>query len=65
MYDPDKLYLADDPVLAVLGSYSTLATWRHEGRGPAFIKISGKRVAYRGSDLNAWLEARVVVPAGA
>ena len=32
-----------------------------EGRGPAFIKL-GSRVAYRGSDLNAWLATRSVRP---
>ena len=37
---------------------------RHQpqpGRGPAFIKL-GSRVAYRGSDLNAWLATRSVRP---
>ena len=62
MFDADKLYLTDDPSLLVLGPYSTLASWRCEGRGPAFIKI-GSRVAYRGSDLNEWLESRTVKPA--
>ncbi len=51
MFDEHKLYLAGDPALLVLGRPSTLAHWRSEGRGPAFIKL-GARVAYRGSDLN-------------
>jgi len=62
MFDEDKLYFAGDPALLVLGSPSTLAHWRSEGRGPAYIKI-GWRVAYRGSDLNAWLAARTIRPA--
>lgn len=61
MFDPDKLYLTDDPALLVLGRPLTLAHWRCEGRGPAYIKMNG-RVAYRGSDLNEWLEARTVRP---
>ena len=59
MFQDDKLYLTDDPALRVLGPYSTLATWRSKGVGPAFIKI-GARVAYRGEDLNRWLEERTV-----
>ena len=61
MFDDDKLYPARDPALRKLGSPSTLAHWRTEGRGPAFIKL-GARVAYRGSDLNQWLASRTVRP---
>ena len=61
MFDDHKLYLAGDPALLVLGRPSTLAHWRSEGRGPAFIKL-GARVAYRGSDLNQWLALRTVRP---
>ena len=45
MFDDDKLYLAGDPALLVFGRPSTLAHWRSEGRGPAFIKL-GSRVGY-------------------
>lgn len=61
MFDDDKLYLAGDPALLQLGSPSTLAHWRSEGRGPAYVKL-GARVAYRGLDLNAWLAAQTVRP---
>ena len=61
MFDDRKMYLARDPALLVLGRPSTLAHWRSEGRGPAFIKL-GSRVAYRGADLNAWLAAQTVRP---
>lgn len=64
MFDPEKLYLTDDAALLVLGPYSTLAHWRSEGRGPAFLKI-GRRVAYSGADLNAWLAERRIEPTGA
>ena len=47
MFDPNKLYFANDPALNALAPYSTMAHWRCEGRGPAFIKI-GSRVAYSG-----------------
>ena len=47
MFDDRKMYLARDPALLVLGRPSTLAHWRSDGLGPAFIKL-GARVAYRG-----------------
>ena len=62
MFEENQLYFTDNLALKALAPYSTLAHWRSEGRGPAFIKI-GSRVAYRGADLNAWLEARTVSPA--
>ncbi len=61
MFDPEKLYMTSDPDLLALAPYSTMAHWRSEGRGPAFIKI-GSRVAYRGADLNLWLASRTVRP---
>ena len=59
MFDENKLYLANDPALRPLGSYMTLAHWRSEGRGPAFIRL-GRRVAYSGRALNEWLRLRTV-----
>lgn len=35
-------------------SAQTLARWRHEGKGPAFVKI-GRMVTYRVSDVRQWL----------
>ena len=61
MFDDDRLYFTNDPALLVLGRPSTLAHWRSGGRGPAYLKI-GSRVAYRGADLNAWLDAQIVRP---
>ncbi len=59
MFQPDKLYRTDDPEIEALAPYSTLAHMRSEGRGPDFLRV-GKRVLYRGSDLNAWLETVTV-----
>ena len=64
MFDDNKLYLTRDPALKKIGPYSTLAHWRSEGRGPKFIKL-GSKVAYRGSDLNEWLQSRTVEPRAA
>ena len=51
MFDSDTFYFTRDPALAVIASYSTLAHWRSEGRGPAYVRL-GRRIAYRGGDLN-------------
>ena len=61
LFDEAKLYRSDDPALNVLASWSTRAHWRSEGRGPAFLRL-GRRVFYRGADLNAWIASRVVQP---
>jgi len=61
MFDDDRFYLTDDPALLVLGRPSTLAHWRCEGRGPAYVKF-GSRVAYLGLHLNEWVERQVVRP---
>ena len=61
MFDDNRLYLAGDPALLVLGRPSTLAHWRCEGRGPAYVKL-GSRVAYFGLHLNEWVKDQVVRP---
>jgi len=38
----------------------TLAVWRAEGKGPDFTRL-GKSVFYRQVDVQAWIEANVVV----
>ena len=64
MFDDDKFYAASDPTLTAIIPYSTSASWRHEGRGPRFVKV-GSKVFYRGIDLNAWLDERTVEPKAA
>jgi excisionase family DNA binding protein len=39
----------------------TLAQWRYQGTGPAFMKL-GRHVRYRRSDLDDWLTSRTVAP---
>ena len=36
---------------------ATLRWWRHTGQGPRSFKI-GRRVTYRRSDLESWIEAQ-------
>jgi predicted DNA-binding transcriptional regulator AlpA len=40
---------------------STLVAWRHQGRGPKYLRI-GRSCFYREADLMAWLDAQCVVP---
>ena len=61
MFEDAKFYLTNDPALLVLGRPSTLAHWRSEGRGPAFVKL-GMRVGYLGRALNEWIRLRTVQP---
>ena len=61
MFEPDRLYFTADEALKQIAPYFTLAHWRCEGRGPAYVKI-GARVAYRGADLNDWIERQTVRP---
>ena len=62
-FDPDRYYGTDDSGLLLLGRPATLTRWRHEGRGPAYVRF-GNRVLYRGADLNEYLDAHVVEPTG-
>lgn len=43
-------------------SVSALETWRCEGKGPKYLKLH-RRVRYRLSDLDAWLDAGTIEPA--
>jgi predicted DNA-binding transcriptional regulator AlpA len=36
----------------------TIARWRIEGRAPRFVVLGVRRLAYRPSDVKAWLEER-------
>ena len=59
MFDEAKIYKPNDPALACIATVSTLAHWRHENRGPVFVRL-GARIGYLGRDLNRWLESRAV-----
>lgn len=41
-------------------SVETLAQWRSERRGLAFVKLARNRVAYRQEDLSKWLATKTV-----
>lgn len=61
IFDNNRTYILGDLELNVLGTREKLAQWRHRMVGPPWVKI-GRKVAYVGSDLNAWLDAQRTDP---
>ena len=59
LFNEDRTYVLGDPELDLIGDRAKLAQWRHRGIGPAFYRL-GRKIVYRGADLNAWAEARRV-----
>ena len=37
-----------------------LQNWRLRGGGPRFVKVSARSIRYRRSDLNDWIESKLV-----
>jgi len=42
-------------------SLRQLQRFRRTGEGPAFMRLSSRRIAYRPTDIDTWLASRVVV----
>ncbi|MGP9791098.1 helix-turn-helix transcriptional regulator [Roseinatronobacter sp. NSM] len=62
-YAPPPEYLNTAHAAAYLGlTPGGMETMRKEGRGPAFIRASGKLVRYRVADLNDWMAQHRVEP---
>lgn len=61
LFDQDRNYVLGDPELEVIGDRAKLAQWRHRKIGPPFYRL-GRKIVYRGSDLNSWAEAQRVDP---
>lgn len=62
LFEEDRNYVLGDQELNLIGNCNKLAQWRHKRMGPAFYKL-GRKVIYRGADLNAWAEANRHDPA--
>ncbi len=54
----DKLLLPEEVRAIVRLSEPTIYRLRRKGRFPAPILVSDKRIAYRESEILAWIEAR-------
>lgn len=61
LFEQNRNYLPGDPELEIIGDRTKLAQWRHKGTGPAYYKL-GRKVIYRGADLNAWAERQRIDP---
>ncbi len=61
IFENVRNYVLEDPELALLGDRDKLAQWRHKGMGPPFYRL-GRKIVYRGVDLNQWVEAHRVDP---
>lgn len=58
---PSTRLLTAENVAAITGlSVETLAQWRSQRKGIPFLKISRNVVRYRQSDLDRWLDERIV-----
>ncbi|MEJ6388827.1 MerR family transcriptional regulator [Gymnodinialimonas ulvae] len=61
LFEQNRNYVLGDPELDVIGPREKLAQWRHKGTGPAFYRL-GRKIVYRGEDLNTWADAQRVDP---
>lgn len=56
IFDPGRVYDDEDAALDLIANKSKRAQWRHRRVGPCYLKF-GRRVKYKGSDLNSWAES--------
>lgn len=64
IFDNNRNYVLGDPALELIGDRDKLAQWRHKGMGPAFYRL-GRKIVYRGADLNEWANSHRVEPGNA
>jgi hypothetical protein len=56
LFEQNRNYVLRDNELDLIGDRDKLAQWRHKNMGPPFYKL-GRKIIYRGADLNAWADA--------
>lgn len=61
LFEQNRNYVLGDTELDLIGDRDKLAQWRHKGMGPAFYRL-GRKIIYRGADLNDWAESSRVDP---
>jgi len=61
LFENHRSYVLGDPELDIIGDRDKLAQWRHKRIGPAYYRL-GRKIVYRGADLNAWANANRVDP---
>lgn len=62
LFETNRNYVLGDAELNLIGDREKLAQWRHKNTGPAYYRL-GRKIVYRGADLNAWADANRVDPA--
>ncbi len=61
LFGTERNYVLGDPELNIIDLREKLAQWRHKRMGPPFYRL-GRKIIYRGADLNASAEANRVEP---
>lgn len=61
LFQNERNYVLGDTELDIIGDREKLAQWRHKMKGPPFYKL-GRKIIYRGVDLNAWAESNRTEP---
>ena len=56
--DPDTLIPSNAIPPYTGNAEQTHVRWRHEGKGPPFVKL-GRRVFYRAGDLREWIRQNI------
>jgi hypothetical protein len=62
--DPEAFYPSSEAASLLHQREGTLASWRAEGRGPAYTKL-GRVVLYQGVDLKSFIVSRRREPGAA
>ena len=61
LFENNRSYVLGDAELDIIGDREKLAQWRHKRMGPAYYRL-GRKMVYRGADLNTWANANRVDP---
>jgi predicted DNA-binding transcriptional regulator AlpA len=64
LYIPDPLLTERETAKWLSVGVSTLQRWRSQRHGPAFVRLSERRIGYRKSTVERWLSQVEVVPPG-
>lgn len=61
LFEQNRNYVLGDEELNLIGDRDKLAQWRHKNLGPPYYRL-GRKIIYRGTDLNEWADAQRVEP---
>jgi predicted DNA-binding transcriptional regulator AlpA len=57
--DPNQLLTERDTASLIGFTERALQNWRVRGGGPQYVKVAGRSVRYRRSDVLTWIEQRI------